>query len=63
MVDVAEEELFVRFGSLVVAETVAILVESVEELKVLALTLMVTMARPPTLMEPREQPTVVVATV
>jgi hypothetical protein len=63
MVEVAEEELFVRFGSLVVAATVAVLVERVEELKVLALTLIVTTARPPTLIEPSVQLTVVVATV
>src|SRR5271167_1043425 len=63
MVEMDEEELFVEFGSLVVAETVALLVDCVEELKVLAVTLIVMMARPPTLIEPRLQPTEVVATV
>ena len=56
-----EEELFVEFGSLVVAETVAVLVDCVEELNVLAVTLIVTMAKPPTLIEPRLQLTDVVA--
>jgi hypothetical protein len=63
MVEMDDEELFVVFGSVVVAETVAVLVDCVEELKVLAVTLIVTMAKPPTLIEPRLQPTDVVATV
>jgi hypothetical protein len=61
MVEVAEEELLVRFGSPVVAETVAVLVERAAELKVLALTLMVTTTSPPTLIELSVQLTVVVA--
>lgn len=63
MVEVTEAVLLVRFGSPVVAETVAVLVESVEELNVLALTLMVMRTRPPTLRLPILQSTVVVATV
>ena len=63
IVEMTDEELFVRFGSPVVAETVAVLVESVEELKVLALALIVMITNPPTLTEPSEQLTVVVETV
>lgn len=60
MVEVKDAVLLERFGSPVVAETVAVFVERVEELKVLALTLMVMTTRPPTLTVPREQLTVVV---
>jgi len=63
MVEMDDEELFVVFGSVVVAETLAVLVDCVEELKVLAVTLMVTITRPPTLIEPRLQPTEFVARV
>src|SRR5580700_10132929 len=64
MVELDVEELFVRFGSPVVAETFAVLVESAEEpVKVVALTLMVTTTRPPTLIELRVQLTVVVPAV
>jgi hypothetical protein len=62
-VEVAEAELLVRFGSPVVAETVAVLVDRVEELKVFALTLIVIRTSPPTLTEPIEQLTVVVEAV
>jgi hypothetical protein len=63
MVEITVEELLVRFGSLVVEETVAVLLASVEELKVLALTSKVTRASPPTLTVPSEQLMVVVAVV
>src|SRR5579864_8194033 len=63
IVEVTDAVLFVRFGSPVVAETVAVLVESVAELNVLAFTLIVMSTSPPTLTVPSEQPTVVVATV
>ena len=63
MVEVAVEELFARFGSLVVELTVAVLVVSDEELNVLAVTLIVTIAELPTLRLPKEQFTVVVAAV
>ena len=63
MVEIAVELLFVRFGSLVVALTVAVLLAVDPELKVDALTLMVTITSPPTLIEPRGQLTVVVAAV
>ena len=55
MVEIAVEELFVAFGSPVVAETVAVLLASVTELKVLAVTLMVMSTSPPTLIELRVQ--------
>src|SRR5271169_5576189 len=63
IVETTVEELLVRFGSPVVAETVAVLVASVEELNVLALTLKVTRTSPSTLTVPREQLIVVVAVV
>src|ERR1700690_704771 len=58
IVEVADEGLFVKFGSLVVEETVAVLVESVAELNVAALTLIVMITNPPTLTEPTLQLTV-----
>lgn len=56
----ADEELLAEFGSLVVAVTVAVLVEREEELKELAVTSIVTVTSPPTLTLPSEQVTVVV---
>ena len=55
--------LFAKFGSLVVALTVAVFEEVEEELNVFAVTLMVMTTVPPTLTDPSEQETVVVATV
>ncbi len=56
---IAVELLFVALGSLVVALTVAVLEDVVTLLKVLAVTLMVTMTRLPTGMLPILQFTVV----
>ena len=50
--------MFVRFGSLVLAVTVAVFEASVAELNVEAVTLIVIRTRPPTLTEPRLQVTV-----
>ena len=63
IVEMAVEELFVRFGSLVVALTVAVLEEVVAELNVAASTLIVMITKPPTLTDPRLQFTVVVEAV
>lgn len=54
----AVDVLFVALGSLVVAVTVAVLEAVVPELKVLAVTLIVMMARLPTFSVPRLQVTV-----
>src|SRR5579863_577823 len=61
IVDIEVDELFKRFGSEVVELTVAVFVEVVEELKVVALTLMVTTAVLPTLRLPSVQVTLPVA--
>lgn len=61
--EVALEVLFAEFGSLVVEVTVAVLVESDEELNVLAVTLIVMRAELPTPRLLREQLRVVVAAV
>jgi hypothetical protein len=63
IVEMAVEELFVMFGSVVLAVTVAVFEDVVAELNVAALTLMVIMTKPPTLIDPSEQLTVVVAAV
>lgn len=63
IVELTDEVLLVRFGSPVVAETVAVFVERVEELNVLALALMVMRTSPPTLTDPIEQLTLVVEAV
>src|ERR1700691_334227 len=46
IVEIAVEELFVKFGSLVLALTVAVFEEVVAELNVAAFTLMVMITRP-----------------
>ena len=58
MVEIVEEKLLARFGSLVEAPTVARLGTSDAELNVTAVVLMVMTTRPPTLIEPRLQLTV-----
>ena len=58
MVDMEVDELFKRFGSEVVEATVAVFVEVVEELNVVALTLIVMTAVLPTLRLPSVQVTV-----
>jgi hypothetical protein len=62
-VDVEEAVLLALSGSVVLAETVAVLIDWVEELKVLAVALIVITTEPPTLIEPKEQLTVVVEAV
>jgi hypothetical protein len=62
MLDIAVEELFVKLGSEVVELTVAVFVEVEAELKVVALTLIVTTAVLPTLRLPSVQVTVPAAT-
>src|ERR1700685_26613 len=61
MVEIAVEELFGAFGSLVVEVTVAVFDDNVAELKLAAVTLMVIITRPPTFMLLNVQFTVVVA--
>jgi hypothetical protein len=63
IVEMAVEELFVMFGSVVLAVTVAVFEDVVAELNVAAFTLMVIITKPPTLIDPSEQLTVVVAAV
>jgi hypothetical protein len=58
IVESAVELLLVLLGSLVVAVTVAVLLDCVVELKVPAVTLMVMIATPPTLSVPILQVTV-----
>jgi len=50
--------LFAEFGSLLVDETVAVLVARLDELNIAAVVLMVTTAKPPTLNVPMVQLTV-----
>ncbi len=57
----AVEELFVRFGSLVVELTVAVLdVSEPDPVSIVAFTLIVMITKPPTLTDPSVQVTVVV---
>ena len=63
MVEIAVEELFVEFGSLVVEVTVAVFEDKVAELNDAAVTLMVMITRPPTFMLFSVQFTVVVTDV
>ena len=58
MVEFVVEKLLLGLGSLVVDETVAVLVARVDELNMTAVVLMVTIARPPTLKVPMLQLTV-----
>jgi hypothetical protein len=63
IVEMAVDELFAMFGSLVVELTVAVLEDRLAELNVAAFTLIVMITNPPTLTDPRVQFTVVVPAV